>query len=67
VNLTEVRDRFEQVKVGWFIGSRKSQELDLRELLRLEHALQTINDTNDPLLRLEIRDLKLQLAERLGI
>jgi len=65
VNLTEVRDRFEQVKVGWFIDSRKSQERGLRELLQLEHALETLNDTTDPLLRLEIRDLKLQIAERL--
>lgn len=67
MTLEEVRDGFDRIKVGWFVASKKNQEEYLRELLKLEHQLNKLNDTNDPLLRFEIRDLKLQLSERLGM
>ena len=63
----QVRDGFEHIKVGWFVASTKNQERYLRELLELEHQINKLNDSTDPLLRIEIRDLKLQLAERLGM
>ena len=66
MTLEEVRDGFDRIKVGWFVASKKNQEEYLRELLKLEHQLNKLNDTTDPLLRFEIRDLKLQLSERLG-
>jgi hypothetical protein len=67
VTLEEVRDGFDRIKVGWFVASKKNQEEYLRELLHLEHQLNKLNDTTDPLLRFEIRDLKLQLSEKLGM
>ena len=66
MTLEEVRDGFDRIKVGWFVASKNNQEEYLRELLKLEHQLNKLNDTTDPLLRFEIRDLKLQLSERLG-
>jgi transposase InsO family protein len=67
VTLEEVRDGFDRIKVGWFVASTKDQELCLRELLEMEHQIHALDDSTDPLLRIEIRDLKLQLAERLGM
>ena len=67
MTLEEVRDGFARIKVGWFVASNNNQEEYLRELLKLEHQLNKLNDTTDPLLRFEIRDLKLQLSERLGL
>ena len=66
MTLEEVRDGFDRIKVGWFVTSKMNQEEYLRELLQLEQQLNKLNDTTDPLLRFEIRDLKLQLSERLG-
>ena len=67
VTLEQVRDQFERIKVGWFVASKKNQQEYLRTLLLLERPLNRLNETADPLLRLEIRDLKLQIAERLGM
>jgi hypothetical protein len=67
VTFEEVRDGFDRIKVGWFVASKKNQGECLRELLKLEHQLNKLNDITDPLLRFEIRDLKLQSSERLGL